>query len=211
MHENFIALQQEKRDRILNVVMQEFSSKGFKNASTNEIVKKAGISKGALFHYFSSKRDLFEFVYKYSLDMMKDAMEEGMAQLPRDIFERWIQFALLKMKIKARYTQVFDFSVVMARDDDAGVQKFLEGLREQLSFDYMKRIHHDIDTSRFKPEMSIQKATQILSWVVEGYIANKLKKNESEAGMVDEAFFREAVQELEEYFDVLRKTFYRED
>lgn len=52
----FLNLNPEKQDRILNAALKEFAQKGYQNASTNEIVKEAGISKGLLFHYFNNKR-----------------------------------------------------------------------------------------------------------------------------------------------------------
>ena len=211
MHENFLALQREKRDRIINAAMQEFSSRGFKNASTNEIVKQAGISKGALFHYFVSKRDLFEFIYLYSIEQLSGVMESGMKNLPKDIFERWKSFALLKMKIRAQHSQIFDFTVNMAQDEDAGVKKFLEGLRERLSFDYMKKMYQGIDAAKFKPGVDFQKAAQIITWVAESFATAKLKNIESTARVYDENFFTNAVRELEEYLVVLKKNFYTED
>ena len=36
----------------------EFAQSGFEKASTNEIVKRSNISKGSLFNYFNSKKDL---------------------------------------------------------------------------------------------------------------------------------------------------------
>ena len=51
----------EKQDRILNAAIKEFAQKGYDSASTNEIVKEAGISKGLLFHYFKIKSSYFSF------------------------------------------------------------------------------------------------------------------------------------------------------
>ena len=46
----------EKRDRIINSALEEFSKNRFEKASTNNIVKNANISKGLLFHYFANKK-----------------------------------------------------------------------------------------------------------------------------------------------------------
>jgi len=48
--EKFLKLDDEKKDRILNAAMKEFRY-GYVKASTDIIVKEAGISKGLLFHY----------------------------------------------------------------------------------------------------------------------------------------------------------------
>ena len=52
MHRLFEGLSEEKQARIINGALEEFTKNGFEKASTNVIVKNAGISKGALFKYF---------------------------------------------------------------------------------------------------------------------------------------------------------------
>lgn len=44
----------DKRLRLINAAMKEFSENHFDKASTNTIVKEVGISKGLLNHYFKS-------------------------------------------------------------------------------------------------------------------------------------------------------------
>lgn len=46
------------RERILEVAAAEMLQHGYQGASTSEILKKLGISKGALYHHFPSKKAL---------------------------------------------------------------------------------------------------------------------------------------------------------
>lgn len=48
-----------KRDQILDGARQIFASHGFDGASMNDITKAAGVSKGTIYVYFSSKEELF--------------------------------------------------------------------------------------------------------------------------------------------------------
>ena len=50
MFSKFLNLELEKQDRIINAAIKEFAQKGYDKASTNEIVKEAGISKGLLYN-----------------------------------------------------------------------------------------------------------------------------------------------------------------
>ena len=45
-------------ERILQAAMEEFSEKGFLGASLRQIVKRAGVTTGAFYGYFSSKETL---------------------------------------------------------------------------------------------------------------------------------------------------------
>lgn len=52
MNNKFFDAAKEKQDRIINAALQVFAVNGYRHASTDEIVRIAGISKGLLFHYF---------------------------------------------------------------------------------------------------------------------------------------------------------------
>ncbi|MBU1149239.1 TetR/AcrR family transcriptional regulator, partial [Patescibacteria group bacterium] len=48
----------DTRDKILKEAFNEFQKKGYKLANIDAIVKKAGVTKGALYYYFKSKKEL---------------------------------------------------------------------------------------------------------------------------------------------------------
>jgi AcrR family transcriptional regulator len=53
-----------KRRQIMDGARQVFLSAGFDGASMNDITRAAGVSKGTLYAYFSSKDDLFEAIIR---------------------------------------------------------------------------------------------------------------------------------------------------
>jgi TetR/AcrR family transcriptional regulator len=58
----FKNLNPDKQEKVFQAAVNEFASKGYRNASMNTVVKSAGISKGSLFQYFTSKQGLFDAV-----------------------------------------------------------------------------------------------------------------------------------------------------
>ena len=58
----FYNLPEEKRIRIFEAAVDEFSEVRFSEASINRIVKAAGISRGSFYQYFEDKDDLFRHV-----------------------------------------------------------------------------------------------------------------------------------------------------
>ena len=50
--------------KLIAVATREFSQKGYAAASTEEIVRLAGVTRGALYHHFKNKQDLFLAVFK---------------------------------------------------------------------------------------------------------------------------------------------------
>lgn len=52
----------DSKEQILNTALNLFLQKGFKEVTMRELVEGAGLSKGAFYHYFKSKEDVFEEV-----------------------------------------------------------------------------------------------------------------------------------------------------
>ncbi|MEM1435644.1 MAG: TetR/AcrR family transcriptional regulator [Pseudomonadota bacterium] len=51
------------RSNIISAARECFVSDGYENTRTETILDLAGVSRGAMYHHFSSKRDVFEAVY----------------------------------------------------------------------------------------------------------------------------------------------------
>jgi len=52
------------RAALVIAARQLFGEKGFADTSTDEIVTRAGVTKGALYHHFDGKEDLFKAVFE---------------------------------------------------------------------------------------------------------------------------------------------------
>ncbi|WP_049962378.1 TetR/AcrR family transcriptional regulator [Oribacterium sp. FC2011] len=62
--ERFEKLSKDKRQRILNAAREEFARVPYEEASINQIIKNAGISRGSFYTYFEDKRDLLQYIFK---------------------------------------------------------------------------------------------------------------------------------------------------
>ena len=59
--------------RLVASATRLFATKGFDRTSVQEIVEAAGVTKGAMYHYFDSKDDLLAAIYERILDDQRDA------------------------------------------------------------------------------------------------------------------------------------------
>ncbi len=210
MYENFLNIDAEKRDRVIGAAMREFAEKGYKRASTNVIVKEAGISKGALFHYFTSKRELFEFLYSHNLSIYLDDIEPRLCELPSDVIARWSAYAMLKLDVAARYPLIFEFMFAAYRDDDPDVQAFMQQSREGFVEGFMQRLYDGIDLSMFKEGVDVQRALDVIQWTLEGF-ARRIQDAWPTGAVRDESYMRTVLEQNDAYLAILRRAFYKEE
>jgi AcrR family transcriptional regulator len=52
------------RDALIEAARALFAERGYADVGTEEIVRTAGVTRGALYHHFEGKRELFEAVYE---------------------------------------------------------------------------------------------------------------------------------------------------
>lgn len=68
------------RDRIVAAAVTLFAEQGFDATSVSQVVERAAVAKGALYHYFSSKDDLLYEVYRELIDRQLDHMATIVAE-----------------------------------------------------------------------------------------------------------------------------------
>lgn len=91
----FFELRDDKRTKIIETGIGEFAAHGYYNSSTNRIVKNAGISKGSLFQYFESKKDLYFYIIDFVTNELMVSLKEK-AALPTDLFDRLMKYSELE-------------------------------------------------------------------------------------------------------------------
>ncbi len=64
------------KERLLHVATRLFARHGFEGTSVQDIVDAAGVTKGAMYHYYGSKDDLLFEVYHQVLSMQISHLDE---------------------------------------------------------------------------------------------------------------------------------------
>ena len=86
------------KERILLAAIEEFGRHGYAATSTNTVVGSAGVSKGLLFHYYGSKKELFIECVRYVVEKMAGYILARLDFPSNDIFDRIRRSLEIKMQ-----------------------------------------------------------------------------------------------------------------
>lgn len=187
----FYNLPEEKRNRIVEAVINEFASASTEKVSINRIIKAANISRGSFYQYFDDKVDLVEVLEKTLMNALYEEFRTALANSEGDIFSTYIRIFELITKCNAdkQYKNVLKnlFKNLKANDNlisDYLINRF-EGISENFNgFDCIIK-----DNMRFKNPEEIRSLSLILKLVVKNAVFNLFVKNE-DPEKVREEFLR---------------------
>ena len=87
---------EEAKNRILSAANQVFAEKGYRQATMDDVAKKIGVSKGALYLYFASKEELFEEICRTEPLALRDILYSSFSESKNplesasDFFEKMV-------------------------------------------------------------------------------------------------------------------------
>lgn len=136
----FDRISEERRERILEVGTEEFSSKGYENANINVIAKNAGISIGLMYKYFATKEDLFITCIQRGMRILTQVIEEIMASDDKLLIkaEKLIRATCVHSKRNANYIRLYN--EIASEKDSARTQMLVREIESETSGIYTTAI-----------------------------------------------------------------------
>ena len=206
IYSKFNTSKPEKQKQIINAAIKEFVRNGFEKASTNEIVKRANISKGSLFNYFNSKKDLYLYLIEYSSKAIVNLNEE-IDLSETDLFKRIERVALQKFYVQQKYPQAFEFLASTKQEESVEVKDIIKQRLNPIYNQAINKLYKDIDYSKFREGVDIEKAIEILNWTMFGVGEKGLKElfTFDDIGRFGEKY----LEEWNVYAELLKYSFYK--
>lgn len=130
----------ERKEKILEVGIKEFASKGYEKANINIIAKKAGISIGLMYKYFSTKEDLFITCIQRGMSILDDAVDEILQSDDKLIVkaEKLIRTTCQLSQRDANYVKLYN-EITSERDSEKAIE-FAKAIEGETSKKYVKCI-----------------------------------------------------------------------
>ena len=209
MTKTFQNVEPEKQQQILNAALQEFTEKGFDQASTNQIVKAAGIGKGMLFYYFTNKKSLYEYLIDYCIDVIEQEYLEVIDYSVQDIFERMKKFSGIKWRFMIKHPWAIKFIGSLFLKSTEDLEPKLKARFDQLQEKWYSILYDGIDMSLFREDIDAKKAFELVQWAIHGYEEDiKYRLRDQDMATLDYDIYFE---EFFGYLDVLKTAFYKSE
>lgn len=199
----FFELSDEKRRTIIFAGIKEFANYGYENSSTNRIVKEAGISKGSLFKYFSTKEDFYLYVLDVIANEMISDLQEKVNNLSNELFQRIIEYSTLEFSWYILNPEKSKIIVNAFSKTDTDISRKIEmryGRKEQ---DIYYWLLQDVDTSLFR--WNKKKTIEILKWFLKGFNNDFLQLSQEKNCNDFEELKKKYISNLSEYIEMLKK------
>jgi len=194
MNDKFFDLKSEKQDRMINAALKVFAKNGYKHASTDDIVKEAGISKGLLFHYFVSKMGLYSFLLDYSVKYMNFEFSRTIGE-ESDYFTFLEKLETAKLNVLRNYPYMSEFIDGCISEDRSDIEdvgkEAIKAYNETL-----ERYRSKVDKPSLKPGLDQVQFENIINYTIKGLTG---------ANMGDESFKPEQLnRQIIEYLRVFK-------
>lgn len=208
MYEAFEKLPDEKKEKILRASLEVFAEKGYENASTNDIVKKAGISKGILFHYFGNKKNLYLYVLDKTLEWAAGKVIAGNGAESPDLFERISSAGMAKLRLALEEPFIYRMIFTAFINTPAPIR---EGVRERYKKFYdvaLKMFCDGLDLSKIRRGVDPKKAIEVILLFLEGYQAKYAEAWKNVSPEKALASMDKLLEESGVYFEILKNGIY---
>lgn len=196
----FEKLEREKQNKIINAACEVFTKHGYKKASMKDIAEVADISKSVLFKYFSTKENLFVKMFAIAADSISQADGVARAEVEQyaDMFSLMRHTAKTRLYLFNKYPWIYKFSYAATFDPDPFVTELVK--RE---FENYRQVQHNMmenkegiggitdkndDFRGLRDDISPAIAKQLIFWISQGYLEDKLVKNEIDPEGLEQGF-----------------------
>ena len=211
--QHFLALEEEKQDRIRRSALQEFGRYGYQKTSVEQIAKAAGISKSMVFHYFGTKLELYKYLLFYSSDTLKvyyDGIEEKLQGL--DYIQKYKLLTKIKLKAYLAHQEIFSYiTMIYLHPENLHLDPDIEKLFTQMVTqreEVLKYLITSSETDHFRDDLDHEKIKKYINWIIEGFSQQIIAELMNQP--LDELYFDDKWEESDKVLDDLRTLFYKQ-
>ena len=107
--QTFMNLDSDKKKKLIDAAMMEFSNHEYPEVSINQIIMNAGIPRGSFYMYFKDKDELFEYLVEINKAKLHEETKKIFIKNNGDLYNSFMEIydAMVDYVIKYNYQGMF--------------------------------------------------------------------------------------------------------
>jgi len=154
---------EETQAHIKAAAISAFSQSGFDAASVADICGRAGVSKGAFYHHFPSKQDLFLVIMEdwlRGIDSLLFSKTESGVSVPRRIAEMGNKMGIIFQAASGQLPMFMEFMVQASRD--ATVWNAVIAPYRRFQQQFAALLEQGVQEGSIQPDADVEQAAHAL-------------------------------------------------
>ncbi len=122
-----------KREQLIQLALSAFIEKGYENTKISDLQKILGLTKGGMYHYFTSKEEILDAVIEYGLAQGVDELCERMKEIPLEKKLLFFFFNAAKNEVTQnlyKYSKSDGSSIVNYRLRDKNIEAMIPIMKD---------------------------------------------------------------------------------
>jgi len=179
-----------KREQILLAAVEKFLEKDFYQVTVVEIAEQAGVGKGTVYEYFSSKEDLFKECFSYCADFYLQSFRQFLLK-PQAVKKSMQDVVYAHLELikdnRKRLHLLYNERPVNFQE----LQGWIIGRRQELLQEVISLLEEGVRLKEVRPDINLEMAGRLflaLTYVVMGgmIIIDNLELNRDQvSGLLD--------------------------
>lgn len=161
--DTFFNLPEDKRKRIIDAAIDQFSKLHYSNVTVDNIVTAAGIPKGSFYQYFSNKDDLYVYLFTQYAEKKTHRFEQIKTEIRKLSFREYmLKFIAELKKLEASCARIEKLKQEFLNECPQDIKKQI--LREELpksSKIFQEVIQQYIEKGEFRKDLDSKVAAYI--------------------------------------------------
>lgn len=191
---------QQSKLKIINAALEEFGQNDYFTASTNNICKNNGISKGLLFHYFTTKDEIFMECVKKCFDELSLYVEEHTNIDEKDVEKNLTNYMECRVKFFNKYPLYKKIFYTAVFNTPPHLIDQIEEARKKMNYINERLLSTLMDNLKLKENVNKEKTIKIII-----NFTNFMLSSHRTIENVEDNFIEEANKEV---IQVIKMLFY---
>ena len=160
----------KSKNKILEAALHVFVKKGYAETRMDDIVESSGLSKGAIYHHYSSKKDLFLSLIDYwEVNSFPNFLDNDYSKLSASDKLRNVITEIVNTYKNKKFVFLAELEFWSLANHDKDVRKKTKSLYNKLLSFFKNIVHDGIESKEFK-DINVEVAALSIMTSIQGVI-----------------------------------------